>query len=958
MKKKLLVFLMVSLSCLPSWLEAQTIKKPLTPAVYDNWKSIDVSTLSNNGRYAAYEVNAQLGDGRLNFVDLQTNKHDSINRAGSALFSPNSNYFVARVKMSYADQRKKKLAKKDKEINDTLLIHVFEGKDKKFSKLKTFRVPEKESNWFVMLLEQDVKKDSLRKIDSLNKKELLAKKAVTSGPDTLKKASLKAPKHKSEIVKTDLGELVITNPITDKEYRFKDVKEYELSRNGQIVSMIRAWGDAIDSTEITAFNTLTEKSSTIYKGPGYAIKPTSDWQGNQLAYLVAADTGKIKRYALYNYSFKTLKPQLVADTTTVGFARGWTISENGNINFSEDGTKLFFAVAPCPKPEPKDTLTEDEKAHYDIWSWTDDDLMTQQLKTVARDKKKSYTALYNIPKNKIFQLTDENMETVALMFHSNGDYALGYVSKPYMKERAWKGTSPRDIYLLNLNTGEKKLLLRKTEAMSSLSPTAKYMLYYLTADSTWNCMNLQTMQSLCFTKNMTIKFYNEEHDTPDPSTPYGQAGWTQDDKQIFIYDHYDIWAFDPLMKKQPEMLTRGLGREQQITFRYSNLDNDVPYFTGPMLLDAFNTVNKQSGYFRLEQPVPAIPTKLVMGEYKYLGERKAKNANVMLWTKSTFQMFPDLWVSDMDFTNARRISDANPQQKEYLWGSAELVSWTAFDGQKLNGLLYKPENFDPNRKYPMLVYFYERNSDNLYAHSTPRPSRSIINTSFCVSNGYVVFVPDITYKTGMPGKSAYNAIISGTQAMVEKGFIDRDHIGLQGQSWGGYQTGYLVTQTDMYCAAFAGAPVSNMTSAYGGIRWESGMPRTFQYESGQSRIGASLWEKPQLYIENSPIFFVDRIHTPLLIMSNDNDGAVPWYQGIEYFNAMRRLNKPAWLLCYNGDEHNLVRRANMKDLDIRMMQFFDHFLKGAPMPAWMKYGLPAVDKGLRNAYELSKDGEQ
>ena len=191
--------------------------------------------------------------------------------------------------------------------------------------------------------------------------------------------------------------------------------------------------------------------------------------------------------------------------------------------------------------------------------------------------------------------------------------------------------------------------------------------------------------------------------------------------------------------------------------------------------------------------------------------------------------------------------------------------------------------------------------------------------------------------------------------MLEKGFIDRNHMALQGQSWGGYQTAYLITQTNLYAAAFAGAPVSNMTSAYGGIRWESGMPRTFQYETGQSRIGANLWEKPQLYIDNSPLFYADRIQTPLLIMSNDNDGAVPWYQGIEYFNALRRLNKPVWLLCYNGDEHNLVRRANMKDLDIRMMQFFDHYLKSKPMPIWMKNGLPAVDKGLRNGYELSDE---
>jgi dipeptidyl aminopeptidase/acylaminoacyl peptidase len=213
-------------------------------------------------------------------------------------------------------------------------------------------------------------------------------------------------------------------------------------------------------------------------------------------------------------------------------------------------------------------------------------------------------------------------------------------------------------------------------------------------------------------------------------------------------------------------------------------------------------------------------------------------------------------------------------------------------------------------------------------------------------------VPDITYKTGYPGKSAYEAVISGTQAMIKKGFVDQNNVGLQGQSWGGYQVAYIVTQTTMFKAAFAGAPVSNMTSAYGGIRWESGVSRMFQYEYGQSRIGGTLWERKELYILNSPIFEADKITTPLLIMSNDNDGAVPWQQGVELFSALRRLDKPVWLLNYNGDEHNLTKWPNRVDLSIRMLQFFDHYLKGAPVPEWMKEGIPAIDKGFDNGYEL------
>jgi dipeptidyl aminopeptidase/acylaminoacyl peptidase len=263
----------------------------------------------------------------------------------------------------------------------------------------------------------------------------------------------------------------------------------------------------------------------------------------------------------------------------------------------------------------------------------------------------------------------------------------------------------------------------------------------------------------------------------------------------------------------------------------------------------------------------------------------------------------------------------------------------------MRGLLYKPENFDSTRKYPMIIYYYERYSERLYSHFVPSPSRSTVNFPYYNSNGYLVFVPDIAYTTGQPGQDAYNSVMSGTLELMKRPYVDEKNIGLQGQSWGGYQTAWLVTRTGLFKAAMAGAPVSNMTSAYGGIRYESGRVREFQYEHTQSRIGGNLWEKRELYIDNSPLFFADRITTPLLIMSNDNDGAVPHTQGIEFFTALRRLGKPAWMLVYNGEEHNLTKRPNRMDLSLRMSQFFDHYLKGEPMPLWMKEGVPAVKKG-------------
>jgi len=288
--------------------------------------------------------------------------------------------------------------------------------------------------------------------------------------------------------------------------------------------------------------------------------------------------------------------------------------------------------------------------------------------------------------------------------------------------------------------------------------------------------------------------------------------------------------------------------------------------------------------------------------------------------------------------------------RNYLWGTVELVKWTSSDGVPLQGLLYKPENFDPTKKYPMIVYFYDISNDQLNQHYQPSPSASTIHRTMFVSNGYLVFVPDIVYKEGFPGESAYSCIVSGVMSQIAKGFVDEKNIGIQGQSWGGYQTAYLITRTNLFKAAGAGAPVVNMTSAYGGIRWGTGISRMFQYEQSQSRIGGTLWEKPLYYIENSPLFFADKIETPLLMTHNDEDGAVPWYQGIEFYMALRRLNKPVWLLVYNKEDHNLVQRHNRKDLSVRLSQFFDYHLKGAPMPPWMDKGIPAIEKGITPGY--------
>jgi len=434
---------------------------------------------------------------------------------------------------------------------------------------------------------------------------------------------------------------------------------------------------------------------------------------------------------------------------------------------------------------------------------------------------------------------------------------------------------------------------------------------------------------------------------------------------VLIYDRFDVWELDPTGAKPAVVVTDSVGRRENIQFRLaeggggrggrgggggrggagaaSTDERGVIDPSKPLMLHAMNTETMASGFYQEQLGGRHAPEKIVMADLSYGTPVKAADADEWMVTKSTFTEFPNLWVGH-SLTDLAQISDANPQQKDYNWGTAELVHWRSADGVELKGILYKPENFDPHKKYPLIAYFYEILSNTLYNY-VPPTGRNVINPTHYASNGYLVFEPDIVYETGHPGQSAVRAIVSGVEALEQRGYVDEKHLGIQGQSWGGYQTAYTITQTHMFAAAMAGAPVVDMFSAYGGIRWGTGISREGQYESGQSRIGKPLIEDPELYIENSPLFYLNRVTTPLFIMNNDADDAVPWYQGIEFYVNMRRLGKEVYFIDYNNDVHNPSSRANQKDIAMRMQQFFDHYLKGAPAPDWMIHGIPYVYKG-------------
>jgi dipeptidyl aminopeptidase/acylaminoacyl peptidase len=450
------------------------------------------------------------------------------------------------------------------------------------------------------------------------------------------------------------------------------------------------------------------------------------------------------------------------------------------------------------------------------------------------------------------------------------------------------------------------------------------------------------------TKAAGVNFYQEDFDSPNAPPPYGIAGWTKDDKYVLINDRFDVWQIAP-DGSGAKNLTNGAGRKDKTIFRYVRLEQPEPGGergidpAKPLLLSAINEWTRDEGYYSVRIGGGA-PEKLISAPKAFRTPAKAKEADVVVLTESTFNEFPDLMITNSRFTDMKKVSNANPQKANLVWGNAELVRYKNTDGVQLSGILMKPENFDPTKKYPMMVYIYEKLTQNLNNFVNPAPGTSI-NASYYVSNGYLVLQPDIVYTVGYPGHSALKCVLSAIQAVADKGYVDETAIGIQGHSWGGYQIAYMVTQTNRFKAAAPGAVVANMTSAYSGIRWGTGLPRQFQYEHTQSRIGGTLWEYPMRFIENSPLFQLDRVQTPILTIHNDGDTAVPWYQGIEFYLGLRRLGKEVYMFSYNGEPHGLTRRPNQKDYTVRLQQFFDHFLKGAPEPDWMVHGIPFLQKG-------------
>lgn len=610
--------------------------------------------------------------------------------------------------------------------------------------------------------------------------------------------------------------------------------------------------------------------------------------------------------------------------------------------FSPDGSKLYYTIK-RELPRRDSTLTKEEFPKVDIWNWNEGRQFTQQKIELQKDKNRGELVVYTLEKGSSYRVTNENVSAYLLAKGGDSQKIALLSDTPYQLESMWSGRAKFDLYIADTYLERLSLVLRGGDGSPKFSPESNYLYWYSAPDSSWVLYDLPLSEYRVLTPPSLIKAYQQENDLPDWPEAYGFAGWSKGDSLLYIYDKYDIWEIDPTTVNPPKNITKN-GRELQLSYRYNPLNKQENHLdcSKGVLLTAFNLQSKGYGYYKLDSTTP-LPQKLIGGDYMLGAPVKSSKSDAFIYTRESYREFPDIRYSSDLFKSSIKITNANSAQSNFLWGEAKLVKWHSSDGVELEGVLYTPQNFDPTKKYPLIVNFYERNSHTLHSYRTPEPHRSTIDYHMYNSDGYLVFNPDIVYKEGYPGESAYNAVMPAISKLIEEGYVDPKRIGAQGHSWGGYQVAYLATRTNLFAAIESGAPVVNMFSAYGGIRWGSGLNRSFQYEHQQSRIGKTPWEAPLRYIENSPLFAMDKVTTPILIMHNDNDGHVPWYQGIEFFVALKRLRKPTWLLNYTGEIHWPQQLKNKVDFQIRMKQFFDHYLKGAPAPQWMEPGVSAIE---------------
>lgn len=868
------------------------------------FEDISNVTWSGNGNWLAYEVNPDRGDGELKVFNTGSGTEYTIERAGNADFSHNGIWVGALISASLTDRLNEEEGYK---VKNFVLLNTGNGEREIIENVRSFRFSESGEALAVVLNEAD----SLTTYREKNEKLGYALKVI-------------------DLQQGDRLDLDFVN-------------QFAFDSTGS--SIVYAVSDTAGTSNGLYARNLTDDQAVIIDtlNSGYFSSLTWHQKSRKLAYS-ASVKDSAHRVQIWDAAVKERK--LVIDAADVPV--NYLLPEDNELSFTKDGNRLFFGLTAAWLNEHSDEKDQDEKVSnlyniqditehrgLDIWHGDDPLIKTHEIKTWDSRKNHQYLAVYHINDDKWVQLAKRDLPEVYKS--ENSKYVRAASSIPYLKEITWEGFFS-DWYLVDLNSGERIPVDRKLSEGIEISPEGEYVAWY--TDENWMLMETGSGDKMNLTKKLNVPFGNEDHDYPSRVPDYGLAGWTEDDRHVLIYDKYDIWKFST-EDGEAVNITGGQGRNAKRIFRIEELnkeDDEVFGTREQVLLSSYHDMNKNFGFYTLRLD-RTQPKQVLEEDKKFTLLGQPADSDRIFYKREAYDEFPNIWMADdQRFRKTEKLTHLHEDLHErWNWGKAELIDWLSLDGTYMQGIVIKPDNYDPDKRYPVMTYYYRFFTNRLHDFNEPKTNHRPVFAQY-VSDGYVVFLPDIRFEIGRPGFAATKSLVPGIQKLIELGIADEDKLGLHGHSWSGYQTAFIVTQTDIFDAAVAGAPVGNMTSAYSGIRWGSGLARQFQYEKTQSRLGASLVEAPERYIENSPVFFADKINTPMLIQHGDADGAVPWYQSIELYLAMRRYDKDVVFLQYHDEPHHLQKYSNKLDYAIRMKEYFDYYLKGEGDPEWIKAG--------------------
>ncbi|HEY1977602.1 MAG TPA: prolyl oligopeptidase family serine peptidase [Candidatus Baltobacteraceae bacterium] len=903
---------------------------PLDYRAYDAWSVPSTAALSNDGRYLAYVLKPEDGDPGLVVREIATGRDRREARASNPVFAGDGRFVVFTRTAPFAAIDAATRAHKPPDqmphggagvldLHATAPAQITE-------QIEHIVVP-KDSGSVI----------ALRAYASPTPK-------ASASPDPLK-------------IKEPGGTLTIEDLAGGTRAEAAGVTDVVVSDNDRFVAYATqtqaGTGDGVRIYDVARGATLD-----VANGEGRYRNLAIAKDGSLLAFLSdnASYASDAPHDALYVVDLRAAHPAAVkaVDAGTNGLPPGNAPSANGTVTISDDGKRVFFGTAAAPTPRPESIP---ERMPVDLWSWKDDSLQSQQKHDAAAERKRTYAAVYDVASARFAQLGSPQHRDVE--WNQNPNVALAENDLPYLRAESWLGQTYDDLCAVALAGGACTPLATRAHD-PSLSPGGRFAIYWDESSRHWITVDTASGKHVVLARHAPVRFDLENDDRPELPQPYGMGGWVTGDRGVFIYDRYDVWLADPRTGEAVDF-TRGTGRASRTVYSPVQPDPRARAFDAskPVLLSLIDERSYASGYARVAA-TGGTPVTLLKRDAVVYGEREplngslhdltlppvaARNAPQYAYLVETFEDL-NLWTSDDSFAHPVKISDANPQQSQYRWGTERMISYRLKDGTPMRSVMLVPNGLARNRRAPAIVYFYEVWTPMFHTYYRPGPGTEP-NVSRYVSNGYVVLLPDVRYRTGHPGPSSLECVLPAVDAAVATGYVDPKRIGISGHSWAAYQINYMLTKTHRFRAAEAGAAVDDMFSSYGGIRLESGIVREFQYEHTQSRIGATPWDRPDLYIENSGLFGIRNVTTPYLTIHNDQDGAVPQFQGIEFVTAMRRLGKMAYLFSYDGEFHGLHWREQQKNWTVRLDQWFDYWLKDAPRPAWFD-GIDYLHRGEEN----------